>query len=1102
MVANIAVVGLLAVWGIASMTAQQLRVVAPSKAERLSPGGDFLIRWEGIAPTDTVEIFFSPDAGATWRLITPAATGLSFRWRDIPFTLGDSCMILVNTKSRDRTLLVQNNAIMGTRTFRLQFGNKRVSPRWLHRWSGFSFDGMHCITVSSVQNDDSVQQIYRTQVWNITSGQMVLNLPHTVIDSSMRFAPSSIAPHVVQNMLSPDNKLIVNVIDELSFGVYEVFSGRLVRRVFIPIDGFKTSLQYVGWSSDGKAMIARVLYRTQGTGSPGTILTDRFISFALDDTLNVPRVLFSSSVVFDRWGSTYLGLMPHNHRQWLSFRRAGSSERVQEILLHVAEHPDSVRRYEVPSGYRWMPETVLAAPNGEYIALRAMPLDTQSLPILAVIATRTGAVRTVAYAYPISWSPDGQRLLIQRNSVSYPEILNPRTFQLIAGLQDLYATPSTLVLSTTSIISFVPTGQPNIVWRDGGKHILGYVLSPESLTSQQQNVRPKLASTIGVWNTEYGCKTDAFSLPRFAGMSVPIQYSVEQAANLMLDNTQFQMFISNTLHDTAIVLLLPFAPSDTACQRAYSELWSIRFPNLVFAPETVEPTPVVCEPSVLVRIPVTNVSGSALQVTTTLQTISAALSRDGEFRLEKRLFETLSGRATDTIIVRFTPAAFGNRSVQVLVQNPQGTVLARTTINARKDSLAFEPAIPVVNLGNIPANTVITTTFTVRNTGNTRIIWSTSATRTTDGSIFITNITPQIIAPRESSEVLLRVQPVDSLGLLRRSFPLFICGADTTRLSVHARVLPEFQQIEAPVLIDGGFLSCVDTVFRSIVLRNIGGRNLILRALDLSDTNFRILNLPSLPLVLAPLDSLVLRVRMATPTNGIRTSILRIFSDDPARSVVEVALRLRQEAPIYTWIPESFRFEAVDIRTATEATIEFRNTGQPYSWFNLPRTIAPGFTIVSATPNPTPSGGVSRIVLRFEGTNQSGIISTIASFNLGDICSTQTRLALEVVSVQPGPKLGVRPFGSFGSLLCETEREYRVELFNTGRSELRIDSAYIEESPGVGRSVIADFVVREDSARLFPIRIPGVSSTVQRSFLTAVFRPQRSGVRTAWLVLH
>jgi hypothetical protein len=462
----------------------------------------------------------------------------------------------------------------------------------------------------------------------------------------------------------------------------------------------------------------------------------------------------------------------------------------------------------------------------------------------------------------------------------------------------------------------------------------------------------------------------------------------------------------------------------------------------------------------------------------------------------------MPAKAVETVVLRYTPQKFGDASAQMVFTDVMNNVIARTIILARKDLLAFEPQAPLVNFGLVPLKTVLTTTITIRNTGNTPLQWSTAATRSTFGNVFIAALTPNPTPVGASAQVTVRIQPINSLGVFQETIPIYFCGSSTSTAFIQARVLPEFQQIDTPPLVDGGILTCENSIEQPLRIQNTGGKPLTINTLGVTDENFTIVNAPMLPFTILPLDSVVLRVRLTTQTNGVRESQLIIRSDDPLRQIANVPLRVQRLAPIYIWTPNVLRFERIDIGSQADQTIDFTNNAQSPLFWELPRRLSADFSIVTVQPNPTPNGSTSRVTIHFNGSPASGLVSTTANFNLRDICNTQTQLGLEAITIQPAPKVIVRSTISFDTLLCETERLQQVQILNAGRRTLRIDSAFIESSIGAGRSAATDFLLRTENGQSFPTTIAGVDSNSVPLQLTVIFRPRNIGLRENWLVLH
>lgn len=1069
-----------------------LRLLQPSRGERLTPGGEYLILWTGVSSLDTVQLSFSIDSGKTWKLITSNATGLAYRWSPIPFTVSESCSILVNTKPRENSVATQSTA------YGLSYGKARPSPRWLNRWSGFSFDGSKILTISSLPFDDSTRQTYQTQVWDAPSGRLLYSLPDYLADTTLRFAPTGITPRSIQTQFSPDNALLLNVLSDSTFGIFDASNGRLQRTIRIPREGFNIALQSVSWSTDGREISARILVREQGSGASGTVLSDKFVRFSLSDLSDRPIGSQFSKIEFDRWGSTYLGLL-NNRRQWLAMRRRnGSTEnaapQVQEILLYTPGI-DSARRFVAPANYSWKPETLIVSPNDSVMALMAVPINSQqNLPnLLALVNLFTGVQRTRAAAHPVSWSSDSRSLIIFNEATKLAEIVGTDVFTITSSIQNLSITPFERVLGMGNIIGEVQSGIEQIRWENNGRRFIGYEASSSPSPSNVQ--------TLGFWDAATGCQTERFALPRVFGMAQPLQYPLSAAGSFIANVSERQYIVNNNISDTALVITTQAASS--SCQTAISDgFWSIRLPNVIVTQETLTIPTLVCETTATARFTVTNLTNGALILESSLQSLSGNFSAPSEFSLVQTTSRLMPARAVETVIVRYTPERFGDASAQMVFTDVMNNVIARTLVLARKDSLAFEPPAPLINLGNVPANTILTTTVTIRNTGNTPLQWSTAATRSTLGNVFITTLTPNPTPVGASAQVTVRVQPVNSLGIFQETLPIYFCGSSTSTAFVQARVLSEFQQIDAVPLVDGGILTCENSIERPLRIRNTGGKPLTITSIGGTDENFSIVNAPTLPFTILPLDSVALRVRLTTQTNGVRESQLIISSNDPVRQIVNVTLRVQRLAPTYLWTPSVLLFERIDIGSQADQTIDFTNNAQSPLFWELPRRLSADFSIIAVQPNPTPNGSISRVTIRFNGSPASGLVSTTAVFNLRDICNTETQLGLEAITIQPAPKVIVRNAVSFETLLCETERLQQIQILNAGRRALRIDSAFIESSIGAGRSATTDFLLRTESGQSFPTTIAGVDSNSRPLQLNISFRPRNTGLRENWLVLH
>lgn len=70
-----------------------LQIVSPAQNDILVIGSDTLITWEGVPETEKVLIEYSSDNGTKWTEITDSATGLKYKWRNLPLLANKSCLL-------------------------------------------------------------------------------------------------------------------------------------------------------------------------------------------------------------------------------------------------------------------------------------------------------------------------------------------------------------------------------------------------------------------------------------------------------------------------------------------------------------------------------------------------------------------------------------------------------------------------------------------------------------------------------------------------------------------------------------------------------------------------------------------------------------------------------------------------------------------------------------------------------------------------------------------------------------------------------------------------------------------------------------------------
>ncbi len=190
-----------------------LRLIHPNGGEIFLAGSDTLITWEGILPSDTVELSYTYNDGASWNVITKNANGLSYNWQNIPTPESSECRVKVSKI---------NNNVPQKDTMRLQ--HLLAGHDGSINDMNWSPDGTKIATAST---DRTVA------IWNTFTGKRLLVLSGYL--SSVR--------HV---SWSPDGTKIVTNSNE-STKMWDIASGQLL----FTLNGHYADINYVCFNNSG-----------------------------------------------------------------------------------------------------------------------------------------------------------------------------------------------------------------------------------------------------------------------------------------------------------------------------------------------------------------------------------------------------------------------------------------------------------------------------------------------------------------------------------------------------------------------------------------------------------------------------------------------------------------------------------------------------------------------------------------------------------------------------------------------------------------------------------------------------------------------------------
>lgn len=240
-------------------TKPSLKLTHPNGGENFIVGSDTVIRWEGIPPTELVQLEYSVDNGKSWYYID-TTRGLTYHWKKVPKPASQTCLVKVihlgerNSYYNDTVLTLKGHTSLVYCVAISPDGSTIASGSYdksIKIWDTFTgillrtltdnVGRVHSVAYSpngnrivSVSND---YYTYTINIWDINDGMLLHSLTgHTSSVHSVTF--------------SPDGSTIASGSYDNTIKIWDANTGALLRT----LSGHTKPVLSVVYSIDGKTL--------------------------------------------------------------------------------------------------------------------------------------------------------------------------------------------------------------------------------------------------------------------------------------------------------------------------------------------------------------------------------------------------------------------------------------------------------------------------------------------------------------------------------------------------------------------------------------------------------------------------------------------------------------------------------------------------------------------------------------------------------------------------------------------------------------------------------------------------------------------------------
>jgi hypothetical protein len=414
---------------------------------------------------------------------------------------------------------------------------------------------------------------------------------------------------------------------------------------------------------------------------------------------------------------------------------------------------------------------------------------------------------------------------------------------------------------------------------------------------------------------------------------------------------------------------------------------------------------------------------------------------------------TLNPMQSLTLRVQFNPKTIGAANGRLVIAS-NSAVDGNMEVPLTGAGIAAPSPQLMVSAGrlsfdNVTVNTSTAQSVTLTSTGTAPVIIN-SASISGAGFVLTGASLPVTLAPTQSLTLHVQFNPT-TVGASNGKVTI----ASNSETGSTTEVALSGVSVAAPspqLTVSTGSLSFGDVTIdtstaQSLTLTSTGTAPVTVNSAVIAGAGFALAD-NSLPVRLAPTQSLTLHVQFNPTAVGRATGTLTINSDSSTSHTTEVALSgmsIAAPSPQLTLSAGSLSFGNVTVDTSTAQSLTLTSTGTAPVIVNSASILGPGFSLTGAsfpvTLAPTQS---LTLHVQFNPTTVGRATGTL-TINSDSSTGSTTEVALSGVSVAaPSPQLTLSTASlSFGNVTVDTSVEQSLTLTSTGTAPVTVNSAVI-----------------------------------------------------------